>query len=96
MNVILFLILCALQVADVRTTLTFLPLGGKELNPIARWLMEKFGVKPGLIGAKVAAMAIILAGLDYLPGWALLPACMVYVAVVWNNLRLIKRLKAKQ
>ena len=93
MILFVFAALAALQVADVWTTLAFLKLGGREKNPLARRAMEKFGAVKGLVGAKVLVMGLVFLFLDAIPIWMLLAACLGYVGIVWNNVKLIRKLR---
>lgn len=79
----IWLIICAaLQVADSALTVLVINGGGRELNPIIRWLMDKLGMIPALAVTKAFLIAYL--------AWASIPAltigaCAVYAAVVaWN------------
>jgi len=79
-----FAVLVALNLMDVVLTLYALKRGGAEGNPLVNWLMRKFGVEPGLVGAKAVALGIVFYALPtaaiYMP-----LACLLYVGVVvWN------------
>ena len=75
-------IFAALQVADVTLTTLILRRGGRELNPVMRWLMDKVGVIPAMAVTKALLVAYF--------AWADIPAltiagCVLYAAVVvWN------------
>lgn len=79
---IALLIFAALQVADSVLTVLVINGGGRELNPVMRWLMERLGMIPALAVFKALAIAYL--------AWVNIPAltigaCVVYVAVVaWN------------
>ena len=79
---IALLIFAALQVADSVLTVLVINGGGRELNPVMRWLMDRLGVAPALAVAKAAAIAYL--------AWADIPAltigaCVLYAGVVaWN------------
>lgn len=79
-----------LQLLDFLTTLAGLRLGGMELSPLARWLME-FHVVGGLVGVKVIGFALgawcVWTGRLRVIGWA-----NYYFAalVVWNVSQLLK------
>lgn len=84
LNYSLFGLLTALQLADVYTTRRILIAGGKELNPMMRWLIRKLGVMPGLIIPK--AFLLILAYIVLLPyPWVLGALCGLYVGVLVHN-----------
>lgn len=51
-----FVILVALQLADIYTTLRAIKLGGREANPVIKRLMDAIGVKEALLLAKIAAL----------------------------------------
>lgn len=53
-----FILLVALNVADVVLTIRILDAGGRELNPAMKWLMARLGVVPALVTAKVIGLAI--------------------------------------
>ena len=56
---ILFVIFSLIQVFDVYSTLKILGNEGKELNPIMRFLIEKFGRIKALVGSKVIILTIL-------------------------------------
>lgn len=75
-------LLVALQLADIATTIRILRAGGVELNPVMRWLM-RFGAL--WIILKLVMVAIAAVGLYGNPWiWA---AVAMQVAVVAYNLR---------
>jgi hypothetical protein len=79
-----------LQLLDFLTTLVGLRLGGSEISPMARWLME-FHLVAGLVGVKLIGFALgaycVWAGRLRVIGWA-----NYYFAalVVWNVSQLLK------
>lgn len=81
MNIILFLLLVALNLADIYYTRKILAAGGRELNPLVRWLMEKFGVMGGMVLVKIPALVVAA----FLPWWMLLALCLFYGVVVGSN-----------
>lgn len=105
MNAIVFLLaaaVVALQVRDYKTTLDALKHDGLvEVGPPgtkldwARKLMEKFGLKNGVLIAKAGAvLAVVAMAWAYtwspslaIPG-TLLGALLYYGWVVWNNIRM--------
>ena len=87
---VLLLLLCA---ADTWTTHEVLRMGGRELNPIVRWLIEHLGQSVALLVPRgallgVVAWAVFASGEDALTllPW-LIAANVVYVVVVWRNVR---------
>ena len=86
----LIVLLVALQALDAASTLFALRLPGLgEANPILRPLFERFGAMPVLLAMKGALIALLLVYRDHFPVWLLALGCIVYTAVVINNLRLI-------
>ena len=53
LNLIFLLIFLFLQVFDVWSTLQILKAGGRELNPIERWLIIKTNIITGLLIIKI-------------------------------------------
>ena len=95
--IFLFILLCALNLADIYTTHRILGRGGSELNPLMAKLVARVGVLPGLLLVKVPLVTVLglLMFLGGLQGqyWVLLlaVACAVYVYVVWNNVREMRK-----
>lgn len=93
----LYILLCVLNLADVYTTHRILGRGGSERNPLMAWLFARVGVLLGLLLAKVPLVAGlgVLVWLGGLQGryWLLLlgAACAVYLYVLWNNLREMRK-----
>lgn len=86
----LLILLALLQIADGYTTSRILAKGGKELNPVMAKLFEAIGVKPTLIGKGIFVMALgYYVGLHSVE--LLLFICAVYVLVVWNNIKQLKK-----
>ena len=82
-----FLIL--LQIVDVFTTRRILLAGGRELNPVMRWLVRKLGLMPSLITSKAAVFAACYFIL--LPYWWVLALlCIFYTGIFLFNLRAMK------
>ena len=79
-------ILIVLQCLDYYTTHTILANGGRELNPVMRWLMEHMSIDDALLfkGFVVVAVAVILF-LDNL--YALAAMDIVFALVVMFNWR---------
>lgn len=75
-----FLLLVALFAADGILTYRIIKAGGRELNPVVRWMMDRAGIVPALVIPK----ALLLWGLWYVPQ-AHLPVGGLYLAVAaWN------------
>lgn len=93
----LLALLAALQIADLWTTRQFLKLGGREANPIGRWLFDK----TGWIGPIALKLAVTLGTAAYVLHWpqfwfVLIPCIFLMVWVVVGNLDLIATLKARR
>ncbi len=58
-ELVTILALFAVQIADVWTTNQILARGGRELNPIMKWIMDKTGDQWSVV--KVAAALIVAA-----------------------------------
>ena len=81
--------LAALQAADIWTTWRILLAGGRELNPVMRWLIREFGVMPALIIPKAAVLVVCYVWL--LPYWWVLALlCIFYTGIFLFNLRSLK------
>lgn len=61
-NIILFLCLTLIQIADTGITMIILDCGGVELNPLLTSLMNKFGNAKTLIIIKGFFLSLILVG----------------------------------
>lgn len=84
LNLALFLVLALLQALDYHTTLTILSCGGKELNPMMSWLMDRLGIEQALIFKGIAVLAV--AGFGFYDNAVALGIMVaVFVAVIiWN------------
>jgi len=78
----LLMVLAVLQLIDAYTTHTILARGGRELNPVMRWIFDRTGVITGLIVKGAAVVAI---------GWSVQDIQMLQAIVgayvvlaVWN------------
>jgi hypothetical protein len=94
LNIILLLVLLGLNVWDIKTTITFLSNGkGRELNPIAKTLMFRFGITKGLIILKTGAIIVpftLLVALypaSLVVTGLLVASCIGYALVVRNNIK---------
>jgi hypothetical protein len=84
----LLILILLLQVADIYTTLRVLSQGGREINGLVKWLMDRVGVLPALLASK----AVVIAGLVLLyfgADWIFCPVvgglAVVYAVVATNN-----------
>lgn len=76
------LILAILMAADSVLTYHVLNKGGKELNPLVQFLIDRFGAIPALAGSKVAVFALFVFAY---PHWLVWAFCVFYAGVVaWN------------
>lgn len=90
----LMALLIALQAADWITTREILKHGGREKNPLIRWLMGKVGVDRAL-GLKTLVVIGIGAVLTQIP-WPFIAALSaLYGYVITSNILVLRRLKAK-
>jgi hypothetical protein len=92
---LLLALLLILQVLDIAMTLRGLAAGAVEVTPWAAALQRVFGPALGTLIVKLAAFGALLwyvrGGLDAIPlaGYVLL--VVVYVFVVVNNVRVLRR-----
>jgi len=89
-------ILALLQIADLWTTARFLKLGGREANPIGRWLFDK----TGWVGPIASKLAVTVGVSAYVLSWpqfwfVLIPCIFLMAWVVIGNLDLIGDLKRR-
>ena len=83
-NLILVILIGALQIGDVLTTEKILGSGGKELNPVMNWLFTKFGMHNVLVTKAVLITTLAIVA-DAVAPDALIPMAVIYVGVVgWN------------
>ncbi|MFH2074789.1 MAG: DUF5658 family protein [Pseudomonadota bacterium] len=99
-GMILFGVFVLLNIADVWTTVKVLRGAGRELNPVARWFIERLGIEGGLVILKLVLVLAVIWGLNAVL-WcfglvyvllALGVLCAVYVVVVAHNFRTWKRI----
>lgn len=80
-----------LQVLDILTTYYLVEKRGmREGNPIMNWAMQRLGFWPALLGIKGIFVAGVLT--VAVPYYVEVGIMALYVAVVANNLRLVKGL----
>jgi hypothetical protein len=87
----LLIILAALQVGDILTTLRFLKVGIQEANPILRQLFEEVGPIPVLLLSKGFFIYLCFTMIDT-PywDWAMIALIALYSYVVVHNWRAVK------
>ena len=84
----LLLLFILLQVADGYTTVRGLKLGAREGNPILAKLFDRFSPVPVLLVVKAAGIfAVAAVNHDVLTAFV----CGVYVPVVINNVRVLRK-----
>jgi hypothetical protein len=91
-NLILFAFLVAQQLLDVWTTQRIIAGGGRELNPVLNWLMERYGLMRTLVVWKVLAMVLLWHFLDESEAlrtalWILIAG---YALVLLNHWRILR------
>lgn len=89
----LFVLIVVLQAADAYLTWRILGTGGRELNPVMRLLMDRIGIMPGLLVAKVVLSATIDIFLYDQPPLLVLIA-VLYGCVIVNNWYQMRRASA--
>ena len=93
---ILFLLLTAnvvLQVVDFVSTYLIINKGGKEVNPVVRFLINKFSLFGGLVIAKSIGVAIVLYlySLSSVVGLSIMAVFFQLIAI--NNIKVYLRMK---
>ena len=89
MTYVLLSLLIILQYFDGLTTYRLLSRGGRELNPVVRWCINRFGLAGGLVLVK-GNIALLLAWtslVGIMPWWVLAVLCVLYVFVVVHNFK---------
>jgi len=80
-----------LQVLDALTTHRALSMGGRELNPFLRAVIDDIGILPALAVMKIPGCLFFI--LIPVPAWGLWAICAGYVGVVANNVFVIRKLR---
>lgn len=94
---ILLVIVVVLQIFDFILTDMLLARGAKELNPVIRYAMTKFGEERGLLLVKMGGTGVIIilhsiASYYDMYNWMAIPDILLiagYFLIVRHNLRLI-------
>ena len=73
------------QLLDVHSTSRVLSRGGVELNPVARWLLNRVGMWPVAMAKLGLAVALVWATYPLL--WPGLIMAGIFMAVALNNYR---------
>jgi len=87
----LLILLAALQLGDILTTLRFLKRGVGEANPVLRKLFQAIGVLPTLIGMKGALIYLAYSSMGS-AYWTevMIGLCVVYAYVCYHNYKAVK------
>ncbi len=88
--------LTVLQAFDGWTTYKILRLGGRELNPIVKWLMDRIGEYEALVVFKTMAIAlvwVIALNPTVLTPYILGALCLLYGFVIKNNYDVLSRMR---
>lgn len=90
MIIALSILLIALNVLDWMLTCAVIENGGRELNPVMRWVINHWGYWP-MLAVKLVLMAGAIAACAYtaLP-WLLIPPCLFFAWVCVSNWRVLK------
>lgn len=86
--------------ADVHSTRMALRFDGvRERNPVSRWLIDRFGLLPGLLLKKAAIFAFACAAWRWSPPFGLLLLAVMAALQVWfgwkNNREIVRRRRAR-
>ncbi|WP_415034428.1 DUF5658 family protein [Azonexus sp.] len=90
MLITLLILFAALQVSDAVLTMLILRDGGRELNPIMRWLMDKSGIVLALVWVKLGLIVAVAVWVQSV--WLLAVFIAIYIAVVVFNVRNYERM----
>ena len=90
---LLCLLFIGLQLIDYELTSGILKRGGRELNPMLRWLMGRIGTRPALLAAQLLAVALGWLLAYHGEALALVALCVIYTGVCAWNWRVLRRLR---
>lgn len=85
LSLILVSFLCCLVIADGILTYEILCRGGKELNPVVRWVIEKCGIVEGLVVTRMILVLIFIVSVQSMPTWGFFALNVFYAFVVAHN-----------
>lgn len=88
--IFLLIVVVALQAADAYLTWRVLVAGGRELNPLVRFLIERMGLLPGLAVSKLT-LSVLTALFLFDQPVLLLLIVVLYLFVVEHNLKQLYR-----
>jgi hypothetical protein len=83
MHTILLVVFNLLQALDGYTTERVITAGGVERNPLMAAAIRRFGMRPAIVGVKLAL--VLLVNFTPLPTIVLFLLVALYIAVVANN-----------
>lgn len=92
MLIALLIVCIVLQILDGWSTMRVLDHGGRELNGVVAWLMNKLGREHGIIVAKALAVLLGIVLVIYKQPIPLAVLDAIYVAVVINNSLTMRRM----
>lgn len=90
---LLFVLFVLLQVADAVTTTIGLDKGGREANPVLRWLFDKIGLAPAFMITKGVVIVLFWHYAEAIPLAIWLAMIALYSWIVYNNLGAIEKLQ---
>lgn len=93
-SILLFIVIVALQAADGFLTWRILQGGGRELNPVMRFFIDRLGLVPGLAAPKLVLVVLVFLYLLQFPALLWIIA-LVYVWVVLQNWEQLEKQRAK-
>ena len=91
LTLVLVASLCCLVIADGVLTYEILRRGGKELNPVMRWIFEKLGVIEGIVVSRLVMLATFGFAAQVIPAWAFLVLFAFYAFVITHNVNQLKK-----
>lgn len=85
LNLILVSFLCCLVIADGILTHEVLYRGGKELNPVMRWIIEQLGVVEGIVITRMILVLVFIVSVQSMPTWGFVVLNVFYSFVIAHN-----------
>lgn len=90
---VLIAVVFALDLATTGYAFYHWPTRVKEVNPVARFLIDKLGAVPGLAVLKIAILMLIVNLYPRMPNMALWWVLMAHVFICYNNAKVIVGLR---
>jgi hypothetical protein len=92
---VLFVVFLMLIAADGWTTYRILRSGGRELNPVIKWLVERIGLLPALIVTRAVGAglvwSLVLGG-----AWYVIAVLdLIFAYTVYNNVMVMRKMGLK-